>query len=92
MTAANIAVEIVGWIGAALILMAYLLLSMGKLLGLVAVLGAAAVAAVPVWFITKSEAFAALAACPVLLAGGAALVPLVSAAFRRFDVGRDTPG
>ena len=33
MTALEIAVEVVGWAGAALILLAYLLLSMGKLTG-----------------------------------------------------------
>ena len=33
MTALEIAVEVIGWTGAALILLAYLLLSMGKLTG-----------------------------------------------------------
>jgi hypothetical protein len=67
------------------------LLSMGKLIGLSMMLVASLMVAGPVYVLTQSPALALLSACPVLLVGGAMLVPLVALAFRRFDVGRDTP-
>jgi hypothetical protein len=67
------------------------LLSMGKLMGLGTIVMLSAMAAVPVGLLTRSIAWGLLAACPVLLVCGVALVPVVSLAFRRFDVGRDTP-
>lgn len=66
-------------------------LSMGKLVGLGVVLGTAVVPAVVVYSLTESPAWAVLTACPVLLAGCVVLVPLVSLAYQRFDVSRDTP-
>jgi hypothetical protein len=66
-------------------------LSMGKLIGLGVVLGAGAVVGVPVGVLTQSVALGVLAGCPVLFVGCVAMVPLVALAFRRFDVGRDTP-
>jgi hypothetical protein len=67
------------------------LLSLGKVIGVGVTLTAAAIPGVIGYALSGSAAVGILSACPVLVAGCAALVPLVSLAFRRFDVGRDTP-
>jgi hypothetical protein len=67
------------------------LLSVGKIVGLVFIgVLTASVAAIP-GILTDSLVVAGVAAWLVLLGCGAALVPLVALAFRWFDVGRDTP-
>jgi hypothetical protein len=67
------------------------LLSMGKVIGVGAAVTAAAFPGAVAYALSGSVALGVLAACPVLLVGCVALVPLVTLAFRRFDVGRDTP-
>ena len=67
------------------------LLSLGKLIGLMMLGGMSAIAAAVVYVQTASPPLAVLATAPVLLAGGVVLVPLVALAYQRFDVGRDTP-
>jgi hypothetical protein len=52
----------------------------------------AALVGVLAWWGTGENVRAGLAAAwPVVAVSGAALVPLISLAFRAFDVGRDTP-
>jgi hypothetical protein len=67
------------------------LLAMGKLVALVAVAGAAAVAIVTVYAVTHRIDLAVAAGWPVVALAGALLVPLIGLAFTWFDVGRDTP-
>jgi hypothetical protein len=67
------------------------LLFVGKLVGLGVTLTAAAIVGITVGYLTESVALGLVAACPVVVLIGAALIPLVSLAFQWFDVGRDTP-
>lgn len=67
------------------------LLTMGKLVGLVAVGAGAAVAGVIAYVVTRRIDLAVAAGWPVVVLAGALLVPLIGLAFVWFDVGRDTP-
>ena len=67
------------------------LLTFGKIVGLMVTLTVAGVVGGVVYLFTESIAIGMAAAWPVVALFGAALVPLVSLAFQWFDVGRDTP-
>ena len=67
------------------------LLTFGKIVGLMVTLTVAAVVGGVVYYFTENVAIGMAAAWPVVALCGAALVPLVSLAFQWFDVGRDTP-
>jgi hypothetical protein len=67
------------------------LLSMGKVVGLSAIAGAAFLVGLPVALLTESPWLGAAAAWPVVAAAGALLVPLVALAFRGFNAGADVP-
>jgi hypothetical protein len=67
------------------------LLSLGKVFGLMVVGGVAVVVAVLVGWLTGNKWVGALSGLPVVVGAGVALVPLIGLAFRWFDVGRDTP-
>jgi hypothetical protein len=68
------------------------LLSLGKLIGLVVVGMLVVTVAVTVYFLSdRNLLLAVCAAYPILAGCGVALVPLVAVAFRWFDVGRHTP-
>jgi hypothetical protein len=79
------------------------LLSLGKLMGLVLVCGTAAgvgaVVAVivqqlntqPSWLGANSGWIGAAAGWMIVAGMGCCMIPLVSLAFKHFDVGRDTP-
>jgi hypothetical protein len=69
-----------------------LLLQLVKLIFLGLVGGFAAAFAIPVYYLCGRSPLAAGTTAGIVLAGfGFGLVPLVAAAFRRFDVTRDTP-
>jgi hypothetical protein len=67
------------------------LLSIGKLIGMLVVIACASVVSGLAYALTQSYWLAVAAAWPVLVVCGAGLVPLVALAFVWFDVGRDTP-
>ncbi len=67
------------------------LLSLGKMFGLAVVGGVAGGVGAVVAFVTERVWLGAAAAWPVVAGFAVGLIPLVSLAFKQFDVGRDTP-
>ncbi|HZY84192.1 MAG TPA: hypothetical protein VFE78_05145, partial [Gemmataceae bacterium] len=64
---------------------------LGKVLVLAVVTTAALAVGAVAALVSGSVWVGAVAAWPVVVAAGAALVPLIALAFQAFDVGRDTP-
>jgi hypothetical protein len=67
------------------------LMTFGKMAGLLLVAVVAGVPGGVVWWLTENPWSVAVVVAPILVACGALLVPFVALAFSWFDVGRDTP-